>query len=441
MDKLIGMKIISLLLLLWFGAAGAFSYWEIHLPLDERGARACTSDWGFFGHRRINRLAIFALPEEMLGFYKKHIEFITDHAVDPDKRRYATKHEAVRHYIDLDHWGTFPFDNVPRNWSAALAQYSDVYVVDEHLDTLLLIGYPTLEGRTEKPLIYTGGEYLQLVEGLVDIVPTQEYIRFFNQYIMPQYYEEEWLLDCAVLDNLLGTHHLDFSCQSVFVIDRFSGTGIVPYHLKKAFGDLVEAFRQKNTLRILRLSSDFGHYIGDAHVPLHTTKNYNGQLTDQIGIHAFWESRIPELFADKEYDYFVGKAILVDDIQDYCWDIVLTSHSYVDSVLLIEKKLRRTFPADQQYCFDNRNNQTVRIQCEAFARAYAERMHGMVETRMRASILSVASLWYSAWVQAGSPDINELDLFAADEGSLKEVEKEEELYKKKSGREKWGRGH
>ncbi|MCB9291128.1 MAG: hypothetical protein H6560_27735 [Lewinellaceae bacterium] len=50
-------------------------------------------------------MAAFTLPPEMIGFFKKNIEFITEHAVDPDKRRYATRHEAVRHYIDIDHWG------------------------------------------------------------------------------------------------------------------------------------------------------------------------------------------------------------------------------------------------------------------------------------------------------------------------------------------------
>ena len=41
--------------------------------------------WGFFGHKRINRIAVFTLPPEMFGFYKEHIEFLTEHAVDPDK--------------------------------------------------------------------------------------------------------------------------------------------------------------------------------------------------------------------------------------------------------------------------------------------------------------------------------------------------------------------
>jgi hypothetical protein len=60
--------------------------------------------WGFFGHKRINRIAVFTLPPEMFGFYKEHLEYLTDHAVDPDMRRYAVEGEAQCHYIDLDHY-------------------------------------------------------------------------------------------------------------------------------------------------------------------------------------------------------------------------------------------------------------------------------------------------------------------------------------------------
>jgi len=64
---------------------------------------SCAHAWGFFGHKRINRMAVFTLPPELVGFYKYHIEYITEHAVDPDKRRYAVEGEAPRHYIDIDH--------------------------------------------------------------------------------------------------------------------------------------------------------------------------------------------------------------------------------------------------------------------------------------------------------------------------------------------------
>ena len=50
------------------------------------------ADWGFFAHRKINHLAVFTIPDsELFHFYKFHIDFISDHAVDPDKRRYAVK--------------------------------------------------------------------------------------------------------------------------------------------------------------------------------------------------------------------------------------------------------------------------------------------------------------------------------------------------------------
>jgi len=74
----------------------------------------------------------------MLTFYKKNIEYITEHAVDPDKRRYATKLEAVRHYIDIDHWDTYPFENVPRKYAQAILKYSDVQIINERGDTTLV---------------------------------------------------------------------------------------------------------------------------------------------------------------------------------------------------------------------------------------------------------------------------------------------------------------
>src|SRR3954470_5994158 len=56
--------------------------------------------WGFFAHQKINYYAVFLLPPQMLIFYKAHIDFIHDHAVDPDKRRYMVSAEGPRHFID-----------------------------------------------------------------------------------------------------------------------------------------------------------------------------------------------------------------------------------------------------------------------------------------------------------------------------------------------------
>lgn len=291
--------------------------------------------WGFWAHKRINRMAVFILPSGMIGFYKKNIEYLTEHAIDPDKRRYAVKEEASHHYIDLDRYGKYPYKEMPRTWKGAVAKYSE--------DTLM-------------------------------------------------------------------------------------AHGIVPWQVDKMMYQLTDAFKQKNKKRILRLCADIGHYIADAHVPLHTTKNYNGQLTNQHGIHGFWEGRIPELFGEN-YDYFVGKATYIKNPLDKIWEIVLESNHAVDSVLLFERDLRKTFPADKQYVNENKGQSTVKSASEAFSKAYSDKLNGMVERRMRQSILEVASFWFTAWVNAGQPELSNLKEDELTEEEKKQLEEEEKKYR------------
>ncbi len=382
-----------------------------------------TIDWGFFGHRRINRLAVFTLPAECIGFFKQNIDYISEHAVDPDKRRYATKHEAVRHYIDLDHWGTAPFDEVPRKWIDVMALYSIVHGITANGDTSILF-LPDVEMFESKTVKTSLGKTIELAA----------YKDFIYHEILPSYYEEERPVDCAKLKSNFPSLNLNF--ESAYVSEEFSSYGILPYHLLKMQKKLTKAFEQKNIKSILRLAAEMGHYLGDAHVPLHTTENYNGQLTDQIGIHAFWESRIPELFADTDYDYFVGQAEYIEKPQEYFWDIVFTSHSYVDSVLLIEKRMKESFPKDAQMCYDDRLDRTVQVQCKAFAAAYQSAMNGMVEQRMQASIKSIGSSWYTAWVDAGQPKLD----IQSDSNIAKDAEDEklDEAYRRNSI---FGRSH
>lgn len=283
------------------------------LSMGER--QSIQKKWGFFGHKRINRIATFTLPPQMFGFYKEHIEYLTEHAVDPDKRRYAVDGEAQRHYIDIDHYaknGEDPFEIMPRRWKDAVEKFTE---------------------------------------------------------------------------------------------DTLQAYGIVPWHIVVMKYKLQRAFEQKNVDLILKYSADIGHYIGDAHVPLHTTKNYNGQLTNQKGIHGLWESRLVEINSEN-YDYFVGKSVYIKDLNNFVWNAVEESHRSVDSVLRIELEVTRDFPTDRKYSFERRGNTTVSVYSYEFSQEYHRRMNNMVERRLRAAISAVGSIWYSAWVDAGQPDLS-----------------------------------
>ncbi len=374
-------------------------------------------NWGFFGHKRINRLAVFTLPVEMMPFYKKHIEYITEHSVDPDKRRYASNFEAIRHYIDIDHWGEAPFAHIPRNWTDMLAKYTDIYVITENKDTVHVFG---------DSLSYVANDSI-FQENLAIALPYSAYRKFIKNNIVSIYYEEEWRIPCDSLYQLLGGYYT-IDCSSIYAEEEFTSYGILPYHLKSMQYKLTEAFENGDIKGILRHSSDFGHYIADAHVPLHTTENYNGQMTNQLGIHAFWESRLPELYADEEFDFFVGRAEYIEDKEQFFWDIVLKSHSYVDEVLDFEKQLRKDYPSDQQFCYEERNGRTVRIPCSGFSRAYYEKLDGQVEERMCEAIYHLGCAWYTAWIDAGQPDLINLGERVITENEEAEVQKLNEQF-------------
>jgi hypothetical protein len=287
--------------------------------------------WGFYMHEQINYHAVFLLPPEMMVLYKPNIGFLSGHAVDPDKRRYVNAAEGAHHFMDIDHYGAYPFPALPRNYQAASEKFS--------ADTL----------RTY---------------------------------------------------------------------------GTVPWWVQTMLERLTRAFRERDERLILKYSAELGHYIADAHVPLHACSNHNGQLTNQQGIHALWESRIPELLAAQQWDFFIGKAVYISDPGAFIWARLLESAAAADTVLRCERETARQINPIGQYAFENRKGKLIRQYSTAYTMLYNEKLKNMVERRMRQSIFAVASFWYTAWVNAGQPP---LDHLAHDSLSLAEQEEYRQL--------------
>ena len=183
--------------------------------------------------------------------------------------------------------------------------------------------------------------------------------------------------------------------------------GIVPWNVISMKNQLTAAFQAHNTDRILRLSADMGHYIADACVPLHTTRNYNGQLTGQHGIHSLWESRLPELLST-DYDLFSGTATYLERPTDAIWTAVIRSHAAVDSVLRFEKTLTVQYPEDRKFGYEQRGSQTVRTYSREFSKAYHTQLNGQVERQLRYAATLIGNFWFTCWVDGGSPDLSKL---------------------------------
>ena len=194
------------------------------------------------------------------------------------------------------------------------------------------------------------------------------------------------------------------NATAIFSEDTLRKYGIVPWHIYLLKFQLTQAFKSRDVDKILKVSTEIGHYIADANVPLHTTYNYNGQFTNQIGIHGFWESRLPELFFD-DYDLFVGGATYLEDVQDRIWDCTYASHKALDSVLTIEKRLTESFPLDKKFSFEERNGSTVKVYSFDYSKTYHYLLNSQVERQLRSSIKMVGDIWFTAWVDAGQPQL------------------------------------
>jgi len=210
--------------------------------------------------------------------------------------------------------------------------------------------------------------------------------------------------------------------------------GILPWYIEDMMVKLTKAFKDKNRAEILFLAADLGHYIGDAHMPLHTSANHDGQLTDQKGIHSLWESRLPELFV-KNYKLNVPEAQYYQDVHKATWDMIHDTHSLAQPLLDIDKKLRTATPEGEVFKKDADGKiLKSKYNTAVFADQYAEKLHkelnGMVENQMRKAITATASFWYTAWVNAGKPDLSDLDSSAVTQRNYQALQDDLKLFQR-----------
>lgn len=277
--------------------------------------------WGSWGHKHINRSAVFSLPEEMRVFYYNHIDFITESAVVPDLRRplIGDPTEAPKHFLDVEDFGKIPFADFPKTMMEAKQKYGEAFL-------------------------------------------------------------------------------------------KKSGT--LPWNIEDLMDKLTKAFQSRNKSEILFLSADIAHYIADAHMPLHTTTNYNGQLSGQKGVHSLWESTLPPMFG-RSYNFHTNTPQYISDISGYTWKMIEQSHALVSPLLNAESIVRQKFDTTSMYKRAENGEKILfynnPVFSDAFAAAFNKELGNMVEDQLRRSIYDVACYWYTAWVNAGKPELLSLD--------------------------------
>ena len=180
------------------------------------------------------------------------------------------------------------------------------------------------------------------------------------------------------------------SIVSIHGASFITSNGSLPWATVNMYDTLVVDFKRLKWHKAMLDASDLGHYVGDGHMPLHLTKNYDGGLTGQTGIHSRYESTMVYAYSSSLSNYtgYVSDPVnLVTNINKYVFDYIYFDYQYKDSVL-----------AADTYAKKSAGNTT--------SSAYTAALWSKTQfTNMlfRNSSHSLAELIYSAWIEAGSP--------------------------------------
>ncbi len=173
--------------------------------------------------------------------------------------------------------------------------------------------------------------------------------------------------------------------------------GTLPWHLVEMDGRLVRAFEQQKRSQggvdtIMVLAAVVSHYIADAHQPMHATLNYDGQMTNQLGLHSRFES---ELFRR-----YVSKLVIepkppvaIADPGNAIFDALLASAQDVGPILKADSEA-----AASRTEYD-----------DGYFEALFAATRPILEHRVDDAITMTAAVIIGAWEAAGRPDLTTVE--------------------------------
>jgi len=170
--------------------------------------------------------------------------------------------------------------------------------------------------------------------------------------------------------------------------------GMLPWRAAEMRGRLVRAFEaHKNGQRYglsnaIYLTAVLAHYVADAYQPFHAVLNYDGQLTNQHGIHARFEDDLPARFASRlAYAPAAPRPVL--ETRDAVFEALASGAVLVEGLLAADRRA-----AEGRTEYD-----------DGYYDALFEATRPVLERRTSEAITAVAGVILGAWEQAGKPDL------------------------------------
>jgi len=169
---------------------------------------------------------------------------------------------------------------------------------------------------------------------------------------------------------------------------RIGRDGTLPWQVGEFSLRLTNAFKDQNWEEVRLDAAFLGHYVADAHDPLHTTQNFDGQLTGEPGLEERFAGRLVEHYANFLL-FHPDEAVKINDPTEHAFDIALEANTWVDRIILADRQARRDLPGYNEDYLDR----------------FYRQVGSTAMQELNAAAHDTASYWNTAWLNAGRPSL------------------------------------
>ncbi|HEX5483848.1 MAG TPA: hypothetical protein VFZ08_14595 [Terriglobia bacterium] len=169
---------------------------------------------------------------------------------------------------------------------------------------------------------------------------------------------------------------------------RIGHNGTLPWQIGEYSLRLTNDFRQQKWNQALEDAAALGFYVTEAHDPLQTTENHNGQLTGQTGLAARFGTELVDRY--KNFIFFrATPAVKINDPTEYAFQTVLEANTWVNRILFEDRNALDSLPDYNDDYYDRFYTSVSSILMQELGRAAHD----------------AGSYWYTAWLNAGQPPL------------------------------------
>lgn len=177
------------------------------------------------------------------------------------------------------------------------------------------------------------------------------------------------------------------SCIAIYGSSFVGKNGSLPWATLTSYDSLVSCLRRGDELSGKKHAADLCHYIADGHMPLHLTKNYDGQFTGNKGIHFRYEvEMINEYHSEIQYNGHEIKAI--DNVRDYIFDYIYKNYNSIQAILEADDESTELDPT---------------MTTEEYYDKLWSMTKGVTISLFESASHAIAELLYTAYLESGEP--------------------------------------